>query len=97
MSPNTGLRHDALSAKAGFQSRELIPPSLSGVYWTGRSPQRRALVEAQARESLGAPAEPAAQWLLRVEQARYAPHTAIALAQLQRELRRLPWPPSAAP
>ena len=51
----------------------------------------------QARESLGAPAEPAAQWLLRVEQARYAPHTAIALAQLQRELRRLPWPPSAAP
>lgn len=52
VSPNTGLRHEALSAKAGFQSRELIPPSLSGVYWTGRSPQRRALVEAQARESL---------------------------------------------
>ena len=47
---------------------------------------------AQARAQFGAPAEPAAQWLLRVEQARYAPHPGAALPQLRRELRRLPWP-----
>lgn len=52
---------------------------------------------AQARSRLGAPAEAAAQWLLRVEQARYAPHPAIALAELQRELRRLPWPAAQPP
>ena len=51
----------------------------------------------QARARFGPPAEPAAQWLLRVEQARYAPQPATALAQLQRELRRLPWPPPGTP
>lgn len=52
----------------------------------------------QARARFGAPAEAAAQWLLRVEQARYAAQSASApvptLAQLRRELRRLSWPPS---
>jgi hypothetical protein len=49
----------------------------------------------QARERFGPPAEPAAQWLLRVEQARYAPRPATALTSLRRELRRLPWPAPA--
>lgn len=46
----------------------------------------------QARAQLGAPAEAAAQWLLRLEQARYAPHPNTALRQLRREFARLPWP-----
>lgn len=46
----------------------------------------------QARQQLGQAAEPAAQWLLRLEQARYAAHPTTALRQLRRELARLPWP-----
>ncbi|WP_404302656.1 DUF3488 and DUF4129 domain-containing transglutaminase family protein [Alicycliphilus denitrificans] len=46
----------------------------------------------QARAHLGPPAEPAAQWLLRLEQARYARHPAAALPRLRREFARLPWP-----
>ena len=52
---------------------------------------------ARARAELGAPAEAAAQWLLRVEQARYAPEPRALLADLQRELRRLPWPTAQNP
>ncbi|MBS0506619.1 MAG: DUF3488 domain-containing transglutaminase family protein [Proteobacteria bacterium] len=51
----------------------------------------------RARAQFGAQAEPAAQWLLRVEQARYAPHPGAALPQLRRELRRLPWPAAPTP
>jgi len=51
----------------------------------------RAMAE-RARDHFGSAAEPAALWLLRVEQARYAPVPATALAQLQRERRRLRWP-----
>ncbi|WP_287983841.1 transglutaminase-like domain-containing protein, partial [Diaphorobacter sp.] len=52
---------------------------------------------ARARAELGAPAEAAAQWLLRVEHARYAPEPRALLADLQRELRRLPWPTAQNP
>ncbi|WP_312793611.1 hypothetical protein, partial [Diaphorobacter nitroreducens] len=52
---------------------------------------------ARARAELGASAEAAAQWLLRVEQARYAPEPRALLADLQRELRRLPWPTAQNP
>jgi len=47
---------------------------------------------AQARAQLGAPAEAAAQWLLRLEQTRYAPQPDATLGQLRREFARLPWP-----
>lgn len=47
---------------------------------------------AQARARLGPSAEDAAQWLLRLEQARYAPRPAAALPRLRRELARLRWP-----
>jgi hypothetical protein len=47
---------------------------------------------AQARAQLGAPAEPVAQWLLRLEQARYAREPGAALRQLRRDLSRLHWP-----
>jgi hypothetical protein len=49
---------------------------------------------AQARARLGPSAEDAAQWLLRLEQARYAPRPAAALPRLRRELARLRWPPA---
>ncbi|HCL85013.1 MAG TPA: DUF3488 domain-containing protein [Comamonadaceae bacterium] len=51
----------------------------------------RGMAEA-ARAHFGEAATPAARWLLRVEQARYARQPGRALAQLQRELRRLDWP-----
>ena len=37
-------------------------------------------------------AEAAAQWLLRLEQTRYAPQPGATLGQLRREFARLPWP-----
>ncbi len=40
----------------------------------------------------GDAARPLAQWLIRVERARYAPRPAPRLAQLRRQSRRLPWP-----
>ncbi|WP_404826428.1 transglutaminase-like domain-containing protein [Diaphorobacter aerolatus] len=40
--------------------------------------------------------QPIIDWLLRVERARYAPRPDAALADLQRDLRRMPWP-SAPP
>ncbi|HQQ71942.1 MAG TPA: DUF3488 domain-containing protein, partial [Alicycliphilus sp.] len=52
---------------------------------------------AQARAQFGTQADAAAQWLLRVEQARYAPHPGAALPQLRRELRRLTWPAAPTP
>jgi len=50
-----------------------------------------------ARAHFGAAAEPLARWLLRLEQARYAPRQASSLHALRRELRTLPWPAAAAP
>jgi len=45
-----------------------------------------------ARTHWGTPAEAVAQWLLRLDQARYSPQPATALPQLRREFARLPWP-----
>ncbi|GAB1387495.1 protein-glutamine gamma-glutamyltransferase TgpA [Melaminivora sp.] len=64
-------------ARAGLALPEHLPP--------------RAMAQ-QARAHFGAQAEPAAQWLLRLEQARYAPQPRLALAQLQQQWRRLRWP-----
>ena len=50
----------------------------------------------QVRSHFGAPAHPIADWLLRMEQVRYAAQPADALAALQRDFRTLPWPPAAA-
>ncbi|RAR79722.1 transglutaminase superfamily protein [Paracidovorax anthurii] len=51
----------------------------------------RAMAQ-RARDHFGDAAAPAAGWLLRLEQARYAPRPAMALADLRRELRGLRWP-----
>lgn len=51
----------------------------------------RAMAQ-QALAHFGAPAQPLAQWLLRLEQARYAPQPRQALPQLRRQWRRLRWP-----
>ena len=45
-----------------------------------------------ARKHWGTPAEAVAQWLLRLDQARYSPRPATAMPQLRREFARLPWP-----
>lgn len=50
----------------------------------------------QVRARFGAPAAPIADWLLRMEQVRYAAQPAGALATLQRDFRTLPWPRAAA-
>ncbi|MBS0402999.1 MAG: DUF3488 domain-containing transglutaminase family protein [Proteobacteria bacterium] len=64
-------------ARTGLQIAPHLPP--------------RAMAQ-EARAHLGPAAEPAAQWLLRLEQARYAARPAAALPQLRRDLARLPWP-----
>lgn len=46
----------------------------------------------QAHEALGPQAAPLVDWLMRLEQARYAPRPHDSLATLRRDLRRLPWP-----
>ena len=51
----------------------------------------RALAR-QVDEALGPQAAPLVDWLLRLEQARYAPHPQDAIGTLRRDLRRLPWP-----
>ena len=71
------LKARARLARAGLALPAHLPP--------------RAMAS-QARERLGAPAEPAAQWLLRLEQTRYAPQPGATLGQLRREFARLPWP-----
>ena len=66
-------------ARAGLALPENLPP--------------RAMAAA-AQAHFGAPADAAAQWLLRLEQWRYAPAGAMPapLRALRRELRRLQWP-----
>ena len=68
-------------ARAGLALPENLPP--------------RAMAAA-AQSHFGAPADAAAQWLLRLEQWRYAPAGAIPthLQALRRELRTLHWPTS---
>ncbi|SDM77688.1 Transglutaminase-like superfamily protein [Oryzisolibacter propanilivorax] len=64
-------------AQAGLELPAHLPP--------------RALAE-RAQAHFGTQAQPAAQWLLRLERARYAPQPALTLAQLRRQLPRLRWP-----
>ncbi|MDA8457259.1 DUF3488 and transglutaminase-like domain-containing protein [Acidovorax sp. GBBC 3334] len=70
-------------ARAGLPLPDPLPP--------------RAMAQ-RVRDHFGEPAAaPVAAWLLRLEQARYAPRPAVALAELQRELRGLRWPTPNAP
>jgi hypothetical protein len=46
----------------------------------------------QVRARFGTPANAVADWLLRLEQLRYAPKPTQELNQLRREFRQLPWP-----
>ena len=50
----------------------------------------------RVRERFGAPAAGLSDWLLRLEQLRYAPQPAAALAALRSEFRTLPWPDAGA-
>ncbi|WP_010460091.1 transglutaminase TgpA family protein [Acidovorax radicis] len=64
-------------ARAGLLLPETLPP--------------RAMAE-QVRAQFGAPAAEVADWLLRLERLRYAPHPDSELGALRREFRTLPWP-----
>ncbi len=64
-------------ARAGLPLPETLPP--------------RAMAE-QVRARFGTPANAVADWLLRLEQLRYAPKPTQELNQLRREFRQLPWP-----
>lgn len=64
-------------ARAGLPLPETLPP--------------RAMAE-QVRARFGTPANAVADWLLRLEQLRYAPKPTQELSQLRREFRQLPWP-----
>ena len=64
-------------ARAGLPLPETLPP--------------RAMAE-RVRAQFGAPAAEVADWLLRLERLRYAPHPDSELGALRREFRTLPWP-----
>jgi len=51
----------------------------------------RAMAE-RVQAQFGAPAAAVADWLLRLERVRYAPHPEAALGDLRREFRSLAWP-----
>ncbi len=65
-------------ARAGLALPEHLPP--------------RAMA-AQVQAHFGPPAAALADWLLRLERLRYAPHPDAELKSLQRAYRTLPWPP----
>lgn len=64
-------------ARAGLPLPETLPP--------------RAMAE-RVQAQFGAPADAVADWLLRLERLRYAPHPDTELGTLRREFRTLPWP-----
>jgi len=64
-------------ARAGLPLPENMPPRT---------------MAARAQAQFGPQAAAAHDWLLRLEQVRYAPQPTSALAALRRELRTLPWP-----
>ena len=64
-------------ARAGLPLPETLPP--------------RAMAE-RVRAQFGAPADAVADWLLRLERLRYAPHPGTELGTLRREFRTLHWP-----
>ena len=51
----------------------------------------RAMAQ-RVQAQFGTPAQGVADWLLRLEQLRYAPQPATELGKLRREFRHLPWP-----
>ncbi len=46
----------------------------------------------RVQAQFGAPAAAVAEWLLRLERVRYAPHPEAALGDLRREFRSIAWP-----
>ena len=64
-------------ARAGLALPDNLPP--------------RAMAQ-QVQAHFGAPAQRLSDWLLQLEQLRYAPRPATELAQLRRAFRSLPWP-----
>ncbi|MFY3384502.1 transglutaminaseTgpA domain-containing protein [Paracidovorax sp. MALMAid1276] len=64
-------------ARAGLTLPDTLPP--------------RAMAD-RVRAQFGASSQPVADWLLRLEHLRYAPHPTQALGQLRREFGALPWP-----
>ena len=64
-------------ARAGLVVPDTLPP--------------RAMAE-RVQAQFGAPAAAVADWLLRLERVRYAPHPEAALGDLRREFRNLAWP-----
>lgn len=64
----------------------------SGVEAGPATPPRE--LSALVTRRFGAAGNPVAQWLLQLEAQRYARAPALALADLQREFRKLPWPSS---
>ena len=64
-------------ARAGLALPDNLPP--------------RAMAQ-QVQAHFGAPAQSLSDWLLQLEQLRYAPRPATELAQLRRAFRSLPWP-----
>lgn len=65
-------------ARAGLVLPDTLPP--------------RAMAERVLQAQFGAPATAVADWLLRLERLRYAPHPETALGDLRREFRTMPWP-----
>lgn len=66
-------------ARAGLVVPDTLPP--------------RAIAE-RVQAQFGAPAAAVADWLLRLERVRYAPHPEAALGDLRREFRGIAWPRS---
>ena len=66
-------------ARAGLVVPDTLPP--------------RAMAE-RVQAQFGAPAAAVADWLLRLERVRYAPHPEAALGDLRREFRSIAWPRS---
>nr|WP_060986876.1 DUF3488 and transglutaminase-like domain-containing protein [uncultured Acidovorax sp.] len=64
-------------ARAGLVVPDTLPP--------------RAMAE-RVQAQFGAPAAAVAEWLLRLERVRYAPHPETALGDLRREFRSIAWP-----
>ncbi len=64
-------------ARAGLVVPDTLPP--------------RAMAE-RVQAQFGAPAAAVADWLLRLERVRYAPHPEAALGDLRREFRSIAWP-----
>ncbi len=69
-------------ARAGLVVPDTLPP--------------RAMAE-RVQAQFGAPAAAVADWLLRLERVRYAPHPEAALGDLRREFRSIAWPRSCPP